>query len=392
LAERTLLAEERELGVLRERYKQPVVFYPEGSCPGELSEEIRKNPLLENYNPFGGPIPNVSLFVFGDTHFHPDERHNPDPIQHLPTTRALNAVRRTFGGYEDWHGQIPSILHNQALRGWEASVETIILNTPVLRGENVVVVHAGDIAENAVARPALEEAILETQTQMALIGNHLKNTTESRVLNIQALGDHDAERRPWENGGKHHQIEWIYNALGINTTPACYLQEIGLEGQKPDKAILILDTNLMEDYWIETVRQESEELFRTVQTAINVQEALIKKAIDYEELVIIGHKPNRALETASILRDFSKDQSQTVIAGHRHIAYNSDKRGVPRPGDIKASLRDIRFLVVGAPTIGAGGVVIKGKAVGYLLKIDSGQPIVPAWEVTPNGFTKQGLF
>ncbi len=387
LAERTLLAEERVLGALRERYKQPVAFYPEGSCLGEISEKIQKNPL-ENLNPFGSRVPDLSLFVLGDTHFHPDKRHNPDPIQHLPTTRAFNAVRRTFGGYENWHEQLPPILHNQALRGWESSVKAIVLNTPTLRGENIMVVHAGDIAENAVAKPALEEAILETQSQMTLIGNHLGNIMGSKTLNIQALGDHDAERRSWENGGKHHQIEWIYSALGINTTPACYLQEIGQEGQKPDKAILMLDTNLMENYWIETVRQESEKLFRTVQTAISVQEALIKKAIDYDELVIIGHKPNPALETASILRDFSKNQIQTVIAGHRHIAYNSDKRGIPRPGDIKASLRDIRFLVVGAPTIGAGGLVIKGKAVGYLLKINSGQPIAPAYEVIPNAFTK----
>jgi len=370
------------LGGLR-RLKPPVKFN-QGEIDRLVFKKIKKNPT-ENYNPFGVPVSEISLFVFGDTHFHPNERHNPDPNQNLPTTRALSFARRVLTGDRNWHGEILPNLHNQALAGWESAVRDLLRDNPALAGKNMAIIHTGDIAEDAVARPAMEESILVTQGAMKSIGENMVSSDESRALHFQALGDHDVDIRPWERGRIYEQTAWVYKTLGVETTPACYLQEIGQEGQKPDKAILILGTNLMEDKWVEIMSRESDELFKHVQKGIDMQEALIDQARNYNELIIIGHRPSFVLKIADRLRADSIYPRLTVFGGHRHFPYNSDKRGFPRPGDAMADCRGINIYIVGAASIGAGGIEVKRKKpVGYLLRINGNVPIAPALEVTPN--------
>ena len=365
---------------LRERFMPPVRFYP-GTEKIAPSEKIAKNPR-DNFNPHGGPIFDLTVFFIADTHYYPQERHNEDPSRHLPTTEVLNLARK-IGGHIDWHNTVPPALHNKALAMWPSAVEELVEKFPDLRGTHTQVVHVGDVAQDAVAHPGFEEAILQTQTQMNLIASHL-GTSRNEALSILTPGDHDVDIRPWENGEIHHKVEWVYQALGLTETPACYLQEIGRPGQKPDKALLILDTNLMERRWMDTIREQSSELFSVVKTARKVQEALIEQAKEYDELVIVGHKPSVVLSTYERLEGCIAGKT-ILISGHRHIPVDSEKEKYSvRPANFKARWHQVRILNIGSPTKGAGGLIAKGKPVGYIVKMESGKPTADVVEVSPN--------
>lgn len=419
--------EEGVLSGLR-RFKQYGHFHRPEATEVTRVEEITKNPV-RMINPFGKPVPELALFAFGDTHYHPPTRLNPDPNEKIPTTKIFNLARRAFRVSKNWHKEIRPELYNGSLAGWPSGFREAIAENPNLFSTHFLSLHTGDIADDAVCRTALEDAVLETQKRMSQIGEVFSSDGHkdpSKTLSIQVLGDHDVDRRPWPEGEKLQQIMWIYNSLGMDQSPAAYLQEVGREGMKADKAVLVLDTNLMEEYWVDTVRQESEKAFSELEAHLpggwdtfeqlpnpivslrnfcmenphlsdllkrslfysmiennrRSQERLIEAAKNYKELVIVGHKPAFALKTARKLRD-SVD-NMTVIAGHRHIPFNSDKhRKIPRPGHAKAWRHKIRLLIVGAPTTGSGGVDIRTSPVGYVLKMNGELNIAPIVEVVP---------
>lgn len=195
--------------------------------------------------------------------------------------------------------------------------------------------------------------------------------------------------RAWVKGGKTRQIQWFYDRKGIDAMPACYLQEVG-SGEKPGSGVLMLDTNLLDDEWIEKVKlsayeslrkpsfsyssfddaldhQELKQYIRSfgrdatiydeVRAKARLQQDLIERAAQLKNVVIIGHIPRHVKSIAEMMTG-----RVTIIAGHRHKSYDSEKiRKGANP----------RVLITGAPTFGAGGIEMQVKPKAYLVDITS---------------------
>lgn len=382
----------------------------------EIESSIRPNPE-SNMNPLGSPVSSLTLFVFGDTHYHISGRTTFDRTAILPTTKLVNMVRRYTGQrVQNWHNEIRPHLYNESLLTWPQAVETFLAKSLIQPTEAAMIVHTGDIGDDALNKKELATGIKVTQNVISDIEKKFLTKKHSiRLQCIQALGNHDVDFHAWTEAEKTRQIQWVYKVLGTQQNPASFLQEIKEPNEKvARKGILILDTNLLEDAWVQEVRRVSVRaltelqrqtvistlplenelidkvfqerllslctsenlrtlsndalLYPLVLQHISTQNKLIQHARQLEELIIIGHKQKETLEVAK-----NCEGKATIIAGHRHIAYDSERNDkwfhLQKPKT--QSKRLIHTLLVGAPTVGGLGIEVPTKPVSFVLRIDA---------------------
>src|SRR5260370_19516965 len=102
-----------------------------------------------------------------------------------------------------------------------------------------------------------------------------------------------------------------------------------------------------------------------------VQDELIRRAQAYPETILLGHKPNVLLKIAK-----ECEGDTTIVAGHWHIPYNSDKLGaINLPTQHSKNGSTVRMLVVAPPTRGMGGLEVAAKPVAYMLHLAAEQPL-----------------
>jgi hypothetical protein len=197
-------------------------------------------------------------------------------------------------------------------------------------------------------------------------------------------------------------VHWFYGQLGLHEKPASFLQEVGTT-EKPDKAVLVVDTNLMEEAWIEEARQAAARgiarltgaldpaiapdfdasrfgedpstrdivLYQNVLSNKAAQDELIRRAQAYRETIILGHKPNVLMKIAK-----ECEGNATIVGGHWHVPINSDNVGsIHLPTQRSKNGSAVRMLVVAPPTRGMGGVEVAAKPVAYMLHLSANQPL-----------------
>lgn len=378
----------------------------------------RKNP--ETNNPIGHPVPELSLFVFGDTHYHIPGRTTFDRIGILPSTRLANVVRRHTGQrVHDWHKEVRPTLYNNALLAWPHAIKQSLKSPGVTPTRHIMVVHSGDIGDDALNQEELTTAIETThnvardiERQFALAWG---NPTVTQF--IQAVADHDADYRPWAMSQRTRQIQFLYDVLGLQEHPACYLQEIKAENEdRAKKGVLVVDTNLLEDAWIKEVKKSAAYAFAEIQRRNNIpitplesmitdsnfpdrlraactqqdlialsrdvllyplilqhikeQNNIIQQAQALEEVVIVIHKPDVGLRIAE-----ECEGKATIIAGHWHFKYNSEKNHlVPFLKKKTKNMQQVRLLIVAPPSRGMMGIEVPGDPCAYLITIRSQDP------------------
>ena len=336
---------------LESRLIKPINYFRTSPHPFEVQgvEDISftKNPE-KNINPLGGPVPELRLFVVSDTHWHVSQRVSYDRTASLPTTHLASLVRRVgLGQNVDWHKNTRPFLYNHSLNSWPSAVRDFLNSSYLDKLNYVLCVHAGDVGDDSLNQSELGEALFHTDMAMAAIANEFGSTTpDAQVQSIQLLGDHDADMRAWVKGGKTRQIQWFYDRKGIDALPACYLQEIGI-GEEPIAGVLMLDTNLLNDEWVEKVKQSAYEsikepsfsysffdealnneelkqfiysfgrdasIYDEVRDKARLQKELIQRAGQLKDLVLVGHIPRYLKPVAETMSG-----KVTIIAGHRHI-------------------------------------------------------------------------
>lgn len=382
---------------------------PVGFDDSRITEAAGEVPIIENpiehINPLGKPVENLTIFAFGDTHFHIPDRASYDRTDVLPTTIAMNALRGNLKRSSGWHQTIRPTLYNQALADWphQLAMALDLGNASDRLHTNTLIVHTGDIGDDSLNRSEMIKAMRATSSAVGRLKATFDtySNEQTNVVSIQGIGDHDADYRAWPHDVRTDQVQWFYDQLGLHDQPACFLQEIE-NGGKLDKAVLVVDTNLMEGAWIEEARKAAlrslarltgkahhsnmpnlDEFFvddltlRDITLYQNIrknrgrQEALIRRAQLYDETVILGHKPN-------VLQKIAQGcvGSATIIAGHWHVPYNSDRASaIHLPTQRSKSGKPVRMLVVAPPTRGAVGIEKAAKPVAYMLHLSAGQPL-----------------
>jgi hypothetical protein len=389
---------------LTDRYRlSPVGFNEPQLTSTEAEADHLENPA-EHINPLGAPVEALTLFAFGDTHFHVPERSSFDRTAVLPTTVVMGALRGNLRKQHRWHQAVRPTLYNDALADWPNQLAYTLEDQDTSLGEHALIVHTGDVGDDSLNRTELVTAMNAT----ARIIGQLKDTFDTysegrtRAVAIQGIGDHDADYRAWPMAVRADQVHWFYGQLGLDEQPACFLQEIG-NAENPDKAVLVVDTNLMEDAWIEEARQAATRgiarltgqidpslapdfdvtsfgndpslrdivLYHNIMRNKVAQDRLIGRAQAYNETILLGHKPNVLLKIA---KDCEGDT--TIVAGHWHIPYNSDKVGsIHLPTQRSKNGSAVRMLVVAPPTRGMGGLEVAGKPAAYMLHLSAGKPL-----------------
>lgn len=389
---------------LTDRYRlSPVGFNEPMPTDTENGAPLLENPA-EHINPLGAPVEELTLFAFGDTHYHIRERTSFDRTALLPTTVAMGALRGNLRRQNRWHQAVRPTLYNDALADWPNQLAHTLENQGTALGEHVLIVHTGDVGDDSLNRTELAAAMDAT----AGVVERLKSTFDTysdrrtQVVTIQGIGDHDADYRAWPTDVRADQVHWFYGQLDLDEQPACFLQEIG-STENPDKAVLVVDTNLMEAAWVEEARQAAARgitrltgkvdpsiapdfnvtpygddpsvrdivLYHNILRNKAAQDRLIRRAQAYNETIILGHKPNVLLKIA---KDCEGDT--TIVAGHWHIPYNSDKVGsIHLPTQRSKNGSAVRMLVVAPPTRGMGGLEVAGKPAAYMLHLSAGQSL-----------------
>lgn len=382
----------------------------------EIESGIRPNPE-SNINSLGSPVSDITLFVFGDTHYHIPEKTTFDRTAILPTTKLFNIIRRHTGQrVQDWHKEVRPKLYNESLFAWPQAVESFFATGSIQPTESAIIIHTGDIGDDALNKRGFATGIKVTQGVISDIEKQFLTAGQAtKVQFIQALGNHDVDFHAWTEAERTRQIQWVYKVLGIEQNPACFLQEIKEQNETvARKGILILDTNLLEDAWVREVKRVSMRALSEIQRQtilptfpleselkdpvfqkrllsvctsdkllalssdvllyprilqhITTQNKLIQHARRFEEVTIIGHKQKETLEVAKIC-----EGKATIIASHRHVAYNSERNDtwfhLQKPKT--QSKQPIRTLLVGAPTVGGLGIEIPTKPMGFMLRIDA---------------------
>jgi len=331
------------------------------------NEEVvyQRNPIA-NINPLGTEVEALTLFILGDTHYHVADRKSYDRTAVLPTTKLSNLLRQCFFNQINWHKYHRPLLYNNALEQWPDIVGPNLSSGLVIPTSDVIVVHTGDMSDDSLNQKELSEALQVTQNTMRKISNKFEEYWGGnvRVLSTYLLGDHDVDFRGWKVSENLNQINWFYNQLGVDKVPAVYFQEIYTNNGK-SKAVLMLDTNLLSKYWVHSIRKASlnngDNLINVVESHIDVQNEIIEHASNFDEVVIIGHKPFEAFKVAEQMRG-----NATVISGHLHFPYNTGNIALPF-----LTPKNIKLCGLGAATRGVGGVEVKGRPRGYLLSLST---------------------
>jgi hypothetical protein len=381
---------------------------PVGFCdslPTGIEDGI---PIIENpaehINPLGGPVEDLTIFAFGDTHFHIPERVSFDRTAVLPTTVAMSALRGVWRQQNGWHQTVRPALYNRSLADWPDQVSASLGSNDNRVGENTLIIHTGDIGDDSLNRSELSSAMRATSEVIVGLRDAFDTFSngQTNIVSIQGIGDHDADYRAWPKEARTDQVHWFYDQLGLYDEPACFLQEIG-SARNSDKAVLVVDTNLMEEAWVEEMHiaalrslarltskaqpsnmpdfdgapMTGDRLLRDIVLYRNIlrnkerQENIIRQAQIYNETIILGHKPN-------VLQKIAKDcdGEATIIAGHWHVPYNSDQVGsIHLPTQKSRSGKPIRMLVVAPPSRGLVGVEVAAKQVAYMIHLSAGQTI-----------------
>ncbi len=378
-----------------------------------VESNIRQNPE-RRYNPLGGSVPELSVVVLSDTHLHIEGRETFDRTAMLPTTRAMNIIRRHTGQRPaDWHREVRPALYNNALMEWPNAIGEFLDARDIPQTNHVLLVHGGDMGDDALNQAELGVAITRTQDVIDQIGQRFTSAwgADTTIQPIYAVGNHDADYIAWPMAERTRQIQWFYEKLGLTEHPACFLQEVQDSTRKEKgKALLVIDTNLLDDAWAKGVREASAQALEKLKTKIDVpnnaieaiatnpqfldkiksldadqeqlvllrdallfsliqrhmaeQDEMIKTAQGFRDLVIVGHKPKETLAVAK-----ECEGNATVIAGDVHFAYDSERanRLIKLPKKKTKSGSPIRVLLIGGATRGGMGIEIPGKATAFML-------------------------
>ena len=332
------------------------------------------------------------------------ERTSFDRTAILPTTVAMGALRGNLRRQNRWHQAVRPTLYNDALADWPNQLAHTLEDQDIALGEHTLIVHTGDVGDDSLNRTELATAIRVTAGVVGQLQTTFDTYSDGRThtLAIQGVGDHDADYRAWPTDVRADQVHWFYGQLGLNEQPACFLQEVGTT-ERPDKAVLVVDTNLMEEAWIEEARQAAARgiarltgtldssvapdfdisrfgedpsvrdivLYRNILRNKAAQDELIRGAQAYKETIVLGHKPNVLLQIAK-----GCEGNTTIVGGHWHIPYSTDKVGsIPLPTQRSKNGNAVRMLVVAPPTRGMGGVEVAGKQVAYMLHLTANRAL-----------------
>jgi len=374
----------------------------------EIENGIHPNPPTR-FNPLGA-IDDLTVLVISDTHYHikGSGRASRDPTATLPTTRIRNRWREFKKNHPyDWHARVRPELFNETLARWPDTIEDFLTSkhadTPT---KHILLVHGGDMGDDALKQDELGVAIVENQRAMGGIEDNFARAWgwETDVCSIYAPGNHDVDCRAWPISQAAHQLQWYNDKLGNAQQPACFLQEVG--GVNAQKALLVVDTNLMESVWRKKVQAASAyalnrllarglpraHINNMIEGVLNgelelsdmkgqtqkdvltyplilrhkaAQEAMIRRTQEnYDQLTIIGHKPHKTLQVARGSRGHA-----SVVAGDVHMTYDSGntptylQRALPRT---KGGHR-VQIDGVGAATRGAVGVEWPGTATAKMI-------------------------
>jgi hypothetical protein len=363
-------------GITRPFRRAPYPFASENTIESE--DQIQKNPEY-GIDPFGGQIPDATIVIIADTHYHPlSEEHTIfDSTARMPIARIAQAARTikskvTGQGPTDWRRDERPHLFNNALYQWPNTIGNYLDQENVLtKTEHGLVIHLGDIGQNGLNQLGMTQALLETQTALNGIRDRLTEHGVMNTIPIQALGDHDADYRPWDSKNNTQQIEWINRVLGLGTHPACYFQKVA-----DNKGVLILDTNLLEAEWVRAVAASKQSsLYPIIQNNIKQQNDIIQHArnLCLDEIIIAGHKPDATIKIAQTF----ENTAVTAITAHRHF------QSTKPDGSLINGLRTIttregnpiRVERVGAATRGYAGFEWQGRAGAKLITMQQDKPL-----------------
>jgi hypothetical protein len=389
---------------LTDRYRLSPVGFNEPMPEGAEAEATRLENPTEHINPLGSPVDELTIFAFGDTHYHMRERASFDRTAILPTTVAMGALRGNLRRQNRWHQSVRPTVYNNALEDWPSQLAHTLESQGAAVGDHTLIVHTGDVGDDSLNRTELVTAMSATAGIVGQLRSTFDTYSDGRtnVVTIQGIGDHDADYRAWPTDVRADQVHWFYGRLGLNEQPACFLQEVGSE-EHPDKAVLVVDTNLMEDAWTQEARRAAARgiarltgqidpslapdfdvttfgddpsvrdivLYHNILRNKATQDELIRRAQAYPETILLGHKPNVLLKIAK-----ECEGDTTIVAGHWHIPYNTDKVGsIHLPTQRTKNGSTVRMLVVAPPTRGMAGLEVAAKPVAYMLHLSANQQL-----------------
>lgn len=336
--------------------------------------KIRKNPHYKN--PLGDHISSVHFIALSDFHYYPypdiDSAH--EPTHHLVFAKVPYFLFQTIpaflkGKRKTWYSVGKPKRNNLALECWPKAISSHLPND---LSKNLLVVNLGDYAPDAAQYVSFLRAIEKSQNVMQSISdiyrsryNLFTNNDNINVEEFKASGNHEKDMRPWRKQDLLEPTSTFYDAVG----QTFFLQEIkngpstSLEAS-PKKAILCLDTDLLDNYWLQNVKKNANpSLYKTIQEYSKIQNQLIDRAKDLEEVIVVGHVPKITKLVAKSLNA----KKTTIIAGDKHYPISNTKtdpwwvklRGKQKrlTGKvIRNRYKHMDIYQIGATSMGIGGI------------------------------------
>ena len=447
----------------RKTFLKPKLFFHSKSNitgkilnPTIVDREIIQNPLkYKNY--LGNHVSQGTFVYISDTH---DCSFKDPSIGRTLDTRAYELYYFVFQEIpaifkrrvlsrkaRTWLEDVGEPRFLEALQGWPAGIAQVLSVHPELLLGPVSFTLGGDLGIRGQCMSQYAYAIKHNQSvvdqslhQFTTLQRQYRVGISPKVSKI-IPGNHDKSLEDWDDESTLDQAIWFDRALGIlpqqqaispavidYSYPACYLQEFYRLGEhKPIKAVLEIDTELLNRKWVNGVFEAADRALHTISTMTKqgfgkremlftngemlnhlfqlchgkyskqcdlwrlynyvMYSLLIKKhqekqnhlisyaqSLDLIEIFVVGHRPRETFDVATNFRA----PYVSVIAGHIHIGGNSENPDkiqnlfLPRKKTIDRN--PIRTLITRSSTIGAGAVQFKNDELSFIFQVDANSP------------------
>lgn len=331
--------------------------------------KIDKNPHYKN--PLGKHVSSLNFIALSDFHYYPypDIDAAKDPTHHLLWAKVpyffFQKIPAMLSGQKHtWCRVGEPKRNNLAVESWPKAIADNLTNK---LSPNFLVVSLGDYAPDAAQHISFLRAIEKSQEIMQNISKVYKSHYEMfnkgkkdvNAKEFKASGNHEKDIRPWVKKDIVKPTSVFYKTVG----QTFFLQEIKNGTKKAKKALLCIDTDLLDTYWHKNVKKNaSSNLYKMIREYSQIQDQLIEDAKNLEEVVVMGHVPKTTIEIAKKLNV----KKITVIVGDKHYPITNTsidpwwvKVGIRQKHlfrKIRGSGNNMDMFQIGATSIGIGGI------------------------------------
>ncbi len=286
----------------RKTFLKPKLFFHSKSNitgkilnPTIVDREIIQNPLkYKNY--LGNHVSQGTFVYISDTH---DCSFKDPSIGRTLDTRAYELYYFVFQEIpaifkrrvlsrkaRTWLEDVGEPRFLEALQGWPAGIAQVLSVHPELLLGPVSFTLGGDLGIRGQCMSQYAYAIKHNQSvvdqslhQFTTLQRQYRVGISPKVSKI-IPGNHDKSLEDWDDESTLDQAIWFDRALGIlpqqqaispavidYSYPACYLQEFYRLGEhKPIKAVLEIDTELLNRKWVNGVFEAADRALHTIST------------------------------------------------------------------------------------------------------------------------------